>query len=149
MLQKRVANPDDKISQIIDNDTLKWAYYARSVSKVLEAASAHGLYASAAVVLQIRDSVGNMDLAESAPALATHTQTLRSSSSPTLREYVPTPPDVVLGTRDALNANTTFGDLSVGMWPDDYGLPFMSEQEVPMSDFYYGMDNVGDQPIGW
>ncbi|EHK50144.1 hypothetical protein TRIATDRAFT_314369 [Trichoderma atroviride IMI 206040] len=148
MLQKRVTDPTDKISQIIDNDTLKWAHYARSVSKVLEEASAHGLYAPAAVVLQIRDSVGNMHLAESIPTPSLHTRTLRSRNAPAPEEYMPTPPDVVIGAQDVLHDNTAFGDLGVLLWPDDYGFAFMSEQDT-MSNFYYGMDNVSDQPVGW
>ncbi|GFP60252.1 hypothetical protein TASIC1_0017001400 [Trichoderma asperellum] len=149
MLQKRVTDPNDKIIQIIDNDTLKWAHYARSVSKVLEDASTHGLYAPAAVVLQIRDSVGNMHLAESIPTPSVHTRTLRSSTAPSPGQYMPTPPDVVVGIQDALPDSTAFGDCSVGLWPDDYGFAFMSEQEVPMSNFYYRMDNVGDRSVGW
>ncbi|KAM0451033.1 hypothetical protein ACHAPV_010252 [Trichoderma viride] len=149
MLQKRVSDPNDKISQIIDNDTLKWAHYARSVSKVLEEASSHGLYAPAAVVLQIRDSVGNMHLAESIPTPSLHTRTLRSNNAPAPGGYIPTPPDVVIGTRDPVHDNTAFGDFGVGLWPDDYGFAFMSEQEIPMSNFYYEMDNICDRPAGW
>ncbi|PNP39595.1 hypothetical protein TGAMA5MH_08614 [Trichoderma gamsii] len=149
MLQKRVTDPNDKISQIIDNDTLKWAYYARSVSKALEEASSHGLYAPAAVVLQIRDSVGNMHLAESIPTPSVHTRTLRASNAPGPGEYMPTPPDVVTGAQDTLGDNTSLGDFGVGLWPDDYGFAIMSEQEIPMSNFYYGMDNFGDRLAGW
>ncbi|KAL6886785.1 hypothetical protein GGI43DRAFT_418359 [Trichoderma evansii] len=149
MLQKRVTDPNDKISQIIDNETLKWAYYARSVSKILEDASAHGLYAPVAVVLQIRDSVGNIHLAESILTPSMNTRTLRPSIVPTLGGYMPTPPDVVVGTQDALPDNIVFGDFDVRMWPEDNGFGFMLEQEVPMPSFYYGMDNVGDRPVGW
>lgn len=149
MLQKRVADPNDKISQIIDNDTLKWAHYTRSVSKVLEEANSHGVYAPAAVVLQIRDSVGNMNLAESIPTPSSHIQTLGSSNAPAPGEYMPTPPDVIIGTQDPLHDNTTLVDFGVGLWPDDYGFAFMSEHDIPMSNFYYGMDYVGDRPSGW
>ncbi|KAM0511042.1 hypothetical protein ACHAPE_010303 [Trichoderma viride] len=149
MLQKRVADPNDKISQIIDNDTLKWAYYARSVSKALEEASSHGVYAPAAVVLQIRDSVGNMHLAEGIPTPSLNTRTLRSSNALTPGEYMPPPPDIAIGTQDALHENTAFGDFGVELWPDDYGFAFMPEQEIPMSNFYFGMDNFGDRPMGW
>jgi hypothetical protein len=55
---------------------------------------------------------------------------------------------MVVGAQDALPDNTAFGDFGVGLWTDDCGFGLILEQEVPMSSFYYGMDNFGDRPVG-
>ena len=67
MLQKRVNNSDENICRIIDNDTLQWTHYVRNISKILEPASAGGIYASVSIPLQIRDSVGNASLSAKRP----------------------------------------------------------------------------------
>lgn len=93
--------------------------------------------------------MGNMYLAESIPTPSMHTRTLRSDTTPIPGNYMPTPPDVVVVTQDTLRDNIAFCDFGVGLWPDDYGYAFMSEQEVLTSNFYYGMDNAGDRSVGW
>lgn len=56
MLEKRSARPNDAIGKVIDQQSLKWQYYARNVSQVLEGGSQGGLYVVPKVALRMRDS---------------------------------------------------------------------------------------------
>ena len=56
MLEKRATRPNDDMSKIVDRQTLKLIYYARSISKVLGAASESGRYAVPDTALRIRDA---------------------------------------------------------------------------------------------
>lgn len=56
MLEKRATRPNDDMSKIVDRKTLKLIYYAKSISKVLGAASQGGRYAVPTTALRIRDA---------------------------------------------------------------------------------------------
>lgn len=61
MLEKRADNPSDRMSQIIDRETIRWPHYARTVSKLLEEASANGLFVAPTVALRIRNRAVNQE----------------------------------------------------------------------------------------
>jgi hypothetical protein len=57
MLKARMANPQDVINVLVDEQTLAWEFYSDGVSRVMEAASADGLYAYPTMALRIRKSI--------------------------------------------------------------------------------------------
>ncbi|KAL9082394.1 MAG: hypothetical protein Q9165_008904 [Trypethelium subeluteriae] len=55
IMEKRASDPGDSISRIIDQDTVRWPYYAKNVSRIMEGASQAGLYPAPTLVLRIRN----------------------------------------------------------------------------------------------
>ena len=57
MLNRRVGDPSDNISQVIDEETVAWQSYSDGVREALEVASANELYAYPAMALHIRQAM--------------------------------------------------------------------------------------------
>ncbi|KAL9077547.1 MAG: hypothetical protein Q9157_003349 [Trypethelium eluteriae] len=59
IMEKRASDPRDNISRIIDQDTVRWPYYAKNISQIMEGASQDGLYPGPTLVLRIRNRTVN------------------------------------------------------------------------------------------
>jgi hypothetical protein len=61
MVERRADDPKNKMSLIVDRETLKWLHYAKKVSTLLEEASANGLFVAPTMALRIRDRAVDQD----------------------------------------------------------------------------------------
>jgi hypothetical protein len=61
MLERRADDPKNKMSQIVDRETIRWLHYAKKVSRMFEEASANGLFVAPTMALRIRDRAVNQD----------------------------------------------------------------------------------------
>lgn len=102
MLEKRADNPNGKMSQIVDRETIRWPHYARSVSRLLEEASANGLFVAPTVALRIRNRAVNQER-------------LRHEMGVAEQQLHPQQVDVHPSAVGAINSNF---DSLVYDWPD-------------------------------
>lgn len=56
MLRSRASDPNNSVSVIIDDESLKWEYYVKMTGVHMDAASANGIYLVPAMTLRIRDT---------------------------------------------------------------------------------------------
>ena len=61
MLERRADDRKHRMSQIVDHDTIRWLHYARIMSRLLEEASANGLFVAPTLALRIRNRAVDQD----------------------------------------------------------------------------------------